>query len=322
MSLAYAALAAQHRGAPVPRSDDVETHSGGTLASSAHVKALFPGPPFCSTAMLISRPSVSDIPQFMKQESLAPFPSLCLPILFSARQLLHALQPCPRPCVTAILPGRYSVSESPPPTKHNSLASFPVFRLFCLASSCRSRGTSCEAGPFLCTSVCLSLRQHLGRAVLCYCLRLSPLRASAAIAARRPSRARLWPLAAAHASALPHDLPDSSVPFASRGERTYRSTPPMKRITRDAHRTREKPGMPQERQTHVVVTFPLSAHMTRAHARSSARKQRLLEDWHHVVNGLHHLPSAAPIALECAHSDKQGHVHALQQQRAGSLNGS
>ena len=133
MSLAYAALAAQHRGAPVSRSDDFQTHACRTLASSAHVKALFPGPPFCcSTAMPSSRPSVSDIPQVMKQESLVPFPGLCLPILSSARRLLHALQPCPRPCVAAILPGRCSVSESPPPTKHNSLVFFPgfLFHLF------------------------------------------------------------------------------------------------------------------------------------------------------------------------------------------------
>ena len=80
--------------------------------------------------------------------------------------------------------------------------------------------------------------------------------------------------------------------------------------------------MPQERQTHVVVTFPLTANTTRAHARASARERRLLEDWQYVVNSLHHLPRAAPIALECAHSDKQGHVQTLRQQRAGSLNGS
>ena len=80
--------------------------------------------------------------------------------------------------------------------------------------------------------------------------------------------------------------------------------------------------MPQERQRHVMVTFTLAAHMTRAHARACARDRRLLEDWHHVINRLHHLPRAAPIALERAHSHKQGHVQAVQQQRAGSLNGS
>ena len=154
-------------------------------------------------------------------------------------------------------------------------------------------------------------------------LLLAPLRAVGAIAALRPSLARLWPLAAADASALRHDHRDSGVPFTSQHDRSHWSTPTTNRVTPDADRTQEDSGMPQERQRHVVVICTLATHMTRAHPRACAHDRRLLQDRHHVIDRLHHLPRAAPIALECAHAHKQGHTQAaLQPQRAGSLNGS
>ena len=183
MSLAYAAVAARHRRAPLPRSDDVQTRACGTWESTAR-----PANHEAGVSRALPRPMSANL-------------VLCL----AAAACTTTMSPAMRHCHA---PGRCSVSDSPPRMKHNSLVSFPGSFLFCLSSSSRSRRTSCEAGPFF-VYLCVSSRQHLGRAVPCHGLRLSPLRASGAIAARRPSLARVWPLAAAHASALPHDLPDS-----------------------------------------------------------------------------------------------------------------
>ena len=95
--------------APGRRSDDVQTHASDTWPSTAHVKAVLPGPPFCyAFRNALDLPSLAS--RKLRSKSLSR-PSLAYGCQ-SRSMLLHALQPCHRPHVSGLSPTARRASDT------------------------------------------------------------------------------------------------------------------------------------------------------------------------------------------------------------------